>query len=110
MGSSRKPKPRGQPRRVAPPGSALGDVGSAFNPEVLTITLVRVDAQVARAVSVGESVFAPAQGLPACNTQAGERLGDIPPRFLEVVNRGYQQGEISKCTLAPLVVEVSLWG
>lgn len=112
MGSSRRPKPRGQPRRAAPPGRATGTGGlsraNQAEPDELVVSLVAVDAAVAATASVGDLVRAVDRGGAFEVRLHGRRLGDIPPRFTATVSAGYRSGSISRLSVEPLRVVVIL--
>ena len=110
MGSSKRPKPKGQPPKAQAPGRA-GEGGVSVVerlPDQLKIALVRVDRAVAESASRGSPISVRRRGDGFSVYSVGRRLGDIPPRFSSSLEDGYRSGTIRDLSTTPLRVVVLL--
>lgn len=112
MGSSTKPKPRGQPASAATPGSATGQntlLGRGAGRNALVVPLIRVDRDTAGRVKIGSPVGVRIGADFVSVTWLGQRLGDIPPRFHTALQLGYRAGNVTALVKNPFKVIVTLY-
>jgi hypothetical protein len=111
MGSSKRPKPRGQPvTALAPGGGVSGGVqlDTRVVPSVLKVPLVTIDRSVAAGCRVGHSVTVRRRDATYSVFVEAGRVGDVPVRFRAHLAKGYRTGEVAELSTTPLRVVVSL--